>query len=87
MLKKSEVIYGRTVIIHEIVKKEYFSSHQRRDMMIGLTSFAEVRRKILDLDKFVPLYIHISNLVAIPLYLFDLNFKNTVSNEVGSDVR
>ena len=24
MLKKSEVIYGRTVIIHEIAKKEYF---------------------------------------------------------------
>ena len=55
--------------------------------MIGLTSLTEVMGKILDLDKFVPLYLHNFNRNIIPLYLFDSNFKNTVSNEVGSDVR
>jgi hypothetical protein len=54
--------------------------------MIGLTSFTEVWGKILDLDKVV-LCLRISNRIAIPSHLFDLNFKNTVSNEVGPDVR
>jgi hypothetical protein len=55
--------------------------------MIGLTSFTESWRKIRDLDKFVLLCLHISDRTAIPQYLFDSNFKSTVSNEVGSDVR
>ncbi|VVB64929.1 Uncharacterised protein [uncultured archaeon] len=56
-------------------------------MMIGLTSFTEGWEKILDSDKFALLWLHISNQIAILLHLSYSNFKNTVNNEVGPDVR
>jgi hypothetical protein len=69
-------------------QERIFLAHTRRgDMMIGLISFTENWGKILDLDKFVLLCLHISNRIAIPQYLFDSNFKNTVSSEVGPHVR
>jgi acid phosphatase class B len=87
-LKKSKVIYERTVIIREIAKDRLFSAHTRRgDMMIGLTSSTEGWGRILGTEKFLLLGIYVFDPITIPQYLFGSNFRNTVNEEVGPDVR
>lgn len=54
--------------------------------MICLTSFAEGWGKKIDFDK-VMLLNQNTNQITIPIYLSNLNFKNSAGYEVGPDVR
>ena len=55
--------------------------------MIGLTSSTEGWGRILGTEKFLPLGIYVFDPITIPQYLFGANFRNTVNEEVGPDVR
>jgi len=55
--------------------------------MIGFTSPTEGVGKILNWDKFVSIWAHISDLITIPSYISISNFGNTVNCEVVHHVR